>query len=136
MSELVASQKVMRNYLNALLTEEQEAEVNVVAEVKKQQLNQLLATVQPEKPVVVAPVVTPAPAKTEPVRAKVVPETIVAKPVTAAPPKALAPAVTSPQLTAPPPKVPAAAVVKEYRSGRLLFYLLKPGSVFSLLREP
>jgi purine-binding chemotaxis protein CheW len=78
MSELVASQKVMRNYLNALLTEEQEPEVSVVAEVKKQQLNQLLATVQPEKPAVVTKVAAPAPVKTEPVRAKVIPETIVA----------------------------------------------------------
>ena len=43
MSELVASQKVMRNYLNALLTEEQEPEVSVETQVKKQQLNQLLA---------------------------------------------------------------------------------------------
>ena len=36
MSELVASQKVMRHYLNALLTEEQEPEISVETQVKKQ----------------------------------------------------------------------------------------------------
>jgi len=47
MSDLVASQKVMRSYLNALLTEDVEPEVSkVVAEVQKQQLNQLLSTVK------------------------------------------------------------------------------------------
>jgi purine-binding chemotaxis protein CheW len=140
MSELVASQKVMRHYLNALLTEEQEPEVSVVAEVKKQQLNQLLSTVQPEKPAVVAPVVAPAPIKTEPVRAKVVPETIVAKPVAQVPqvaPKAVTPAVVTPQLTTPPPKVPVEAVVKEYRSGRFqaLFFSVAGLKVALPLKE-
>lgn len=47
MSDLQASQKVMRHYLNALLTEEQEVEQTIVAEVKKQQLNTLLSSVPP-----------------------------------------------------------------------------------------
>ena len=144
MSELVASQKVMRNYLNALLTEEQEPEVNVVAEVKKQQLNQLLATVQPEKTVVVTKVAAPAPVKTEPVRAKVIPETIVAKavpvvsqPVSQPVAKVAVPAQTTPVITTPPPKAPAAAVVKEYRSGRFqaLFFSVAGLKVALPLKE-
>ena len=146
MSELVASQKVMRHYLNALLTEEQEPEVSVVAEVKKQQLNQLLATVQPEKPAVVAPavakapVVASAPVKTEPTRARVIPETITAKPVAPLPPdaaKVTVPVVESPQITTPPPKVPAPAVVKEYRSGRFqaLFFSVAGLKVALPLKE-
>jgi purine-binding chemotaxis protein CheW len=140
MSELVASQKVMRNYLNALLTEEQEPEVSVVAEVKKQQLNQLLATVQPEKPAVVTKVAAPAPVKTEPVRAKVIPETIVAKPVVVVPspvPKVVAPVSTAAVITTPPPKAPAATVVKEYRSGRFqaLFFSVAGLKVALPLKE-
>lgn len=142
MSELVASQKVMRNYLNALLTEEQEPDVSVETEVKKQQLNQLLATVQPEKSAIVqrvaAPVMTkPAPA---PVRPKVIPETIVAKPVApvakVAPP-VVAPPVVSPIVTTPPPQEPSPAVVKEYRSGRFqaLFFSVAGLKVALPLKE-
>jgi len=138
MSELVASHKVMRNYLNALLTEEQEPELSVETQVKKQQLNQLLATVQPEKPAVVTRVVTPAPIKSEPVRAKVIPETIVAKPVVMAPaPKVVAPVITAPVITTPPPKAPAIAAVKEYRSGRFqaLFFSVAGLKVALPLKE-
>jgi len=140
MSELFASQKVMRHYLNALLTEEQEPEVSVVAEVKKQQLNQLLATVQPEKTAVKASAVAPVPAKTETVRAKVVPEIIVAKPVVPAPPAAAkveTPEVKPLQPATPPPKEPAAPVVKEYRSGRFqaLFFSVAGLKVALPLKE-
>ncbi len=123
MSDLVASQKVMRSYLNALLTEDVEPEVSkVVAEVQKQQLNQLLSTVKPPvaKPAVVAPTVakaapvapTPvAPVVTKPVAPPVVakpvvPEVIVAKPVV--------PVVKTPV----PPVTPPAAPVAEYRQGK------------------
>lgn len=134
MSELVASQKVMRNYLNALLTEEQEPEVSVVAEVKKQQLNQLLATVQPEKSVVVTQVKAPAPVIVAPVQAKVVPEIIVAKPIVVPSP---APKVVAPVITTPPPKVPSPAIVKEYRSGRFqaLFFSVAGLKVALPLKE-
>lgn len=135
MSELVASQKVMRNYLNALLTEEQEPEVSVETQVKKQQLTQLLATVQPEKAAVQPKVVAPAPVKVEPVRAKVIPETIVAKPVVATPPPVAK--VAAPAITTPPPKTPAPAVVKEYRSGRFqaLFFSVAGLKVALPLKE-
>ncbi|MBN8444774.1 MAG: chemotaxis protein CheW [Gammaproteobacteria bacterium] len=123
MSDLVASQKVMRSYLNALLTEDVEPEVSkVVAEVQKQQLNQLLSTVKPPfaKPAVVAPTVakaapvapTPvAPVVTKPVAPPVVakpvvPEVIVAKPVV--------PVVKTPV----PPVTPPATPVAEYRQGK------------------
>jgi purine-binding chemotaxis protein CheW len=43
MSNLIASQKVMQHYLSALLTEEEQTETVVLAEQKKQQLNELLA---------------------------------------------------------------------------------------------
>lgn len=140
MSELVASQKVMRNYLNALLTEEQEPEVSVETQVKKQQLNQLLATVQPEKPAVVTQVKAPAPIKIEPVRAKVIPETIVAKSVVVVPSPAsqvVAPVITASEISTPPPKVPAATVVKEYRSGRFqaLFFSVAGLKVALPLKE-
>lgn len=118
MSDLVASQKVMRSYLNALLTEDVEPEVSkVVAEVQKQQLNQLLSTVK--APVAAAPAVaksapvapTPAaPAIAKPITpviAKpVVPEVVAAKPV--------APVVQTPT----PPVTPPSAPVAEYRQGK------------------
>ena len=43
MSNLIASQKVMQHYLSALLTEEEPLDATLLAEQKKQQLNQLLA---------------------------------------------------------------------------------------------
>lgn len=43
MSNLIASQKVMQHYLSALLTEEEQTESTVLAEQKKQQLNEMLA---------------------------------------------------------------------------------------------
>jgi len=43
MSNLIASQKVMKHYLSALLTEDAEADAVVQEEQKKQQLNALLA---------------------------------------------------------------------------------------------
>ncbi|MFN6969932.1 MAG: chemotaxis protein CheW [Rheinheimera sp.] len=138
MSELVASHKVMRHYLNALLTEEQEPEVSIETQVKKQQLNQLLATVQPEKPVVVPQVPSPNLSKAEPVRAKVIPETIVAKPVVVPPAaKVVPPAVSAPVITTPPPKAPSPAVVKEYRSGRFqaLFFSVAGLKVALPLKE-
>lgn len=120
MSDLVASHKVMRNYLAALLTEEQEPEVQTkVAEVKKQQLNQLLATVQPDKPKAAAvtvakaaPVVATTPPKIE---AKVQPEIV--KPA----PEATANKVVQPEAVtkSAPPAAPAVPVVeKTYRQGR------------------
>ncbi|MCT6700605.1 chemotaxis protein CheW [Rheinheimera sp. 4Y26] len=113
MSDLVASHKVMRNYLAALLTEEQEPEVQTkVAEVKKQQLNQLLATVQPDKPKAAAvPAATAAPK----IEAKVQPEIV--KPA----PAATANKVVVPEVVvkAVPPAAPAMPVVeKTYRQGR------------------
>ena len=96
MSDLIASHKVMRTYLAALLTEEQEPEVKtVVADVKKQQLNQLLSTVTPvaEKTAVQAKpeVKTRVDAKVE---TKVVPEVVKPK-VVVAPVKPVAPAVAA-----------------------------------------
>lgn len=113
MSDLIASHKVMRTYLAALLTEEQEPEVKtVVADVKKQQLNQLLSTVTPvaEKTAVQAPPVVKARVET-----KVVPE-IVKAPVAAAPLKTVAPVVA--EKKAEPPAPAAAVVAKDYRRGR------------------
>jgi len=103
MSDLFASRKVMRSYLNALLTEEQEPAPVAVA-VQKQQLNKLLAEVKPQTEVVAPPVSKPAPVK----------EVVVAKassPVT--------PAIVQPerQVAVPPPAKPVAAP-KEYRSGK------------------
>ena len=119
MSDLVASQKVMRSYLNALLTEDAEPEVSkVVAEVQKQQLNQLLSTVKapavakPVAPVVANPVVTnpitnvvtPAAPKVKPaVTRAVVPEVVPATVVLATP---------------TPPVEPPARLVAEYRQGK------------------
>ncbi len=107
MSDLFASRKVMRSYLNALLTEEQEP-APVIAQ--KQQLNKLLAEVKPateiQPPKVVAkPVVAATPAQTKPVvpvEAKVVPAQhtpVVQKIVT-------------------PPQPAAPAVEKSYRQGK------------------
>jgi purine-binding chemotaxis protein CheW len=116
MSDLVASQKVMRSYLNALLTEDVEPEVSkVVAEVQKQQLNQLLSTVK--APPITAPIVAKAPAPVVPkppvprpiapvVTKPVVPEVVVAKPIAAV------------LKTPVPPVSPPPAPVAEYRQGK------------------
>ncbi|MBU2426524.1 MAG: chemotaxis protein CheW [Gammaproteobacteria bacterium] len=140
MSELVASQKVMRHYLNALLTEEQEPDISVVAQVKKQQLNQLLATVQPEKPAVVVQNVVPVVEKITPVTAKVIPETVLAKPVAAVPQttkKPDTPVISAPNITTPPPAAPVASAVKDYRSGRFqaLFFSVAGLKVALPLKE-
>ena len=69
MSDLQASQKVMKHYLSALLTDD--VVDTPIQEAKKQQLNELLAPVSAPviapvktpviaKPAVVAPVVAPA----------------------------------------------------------------------------
>lgn len=107
MSDLFASRKVMRSYLNALLTEEQEP---APVTAQKQQLNKLLADVKPttEIPaakVVVKPAAASEPVQTKPVApvaAKVAPE----QPVTAA----------QRVVTPPPPAAPL--VEKSYRQGK------------------
>ena len=108
MSDLQASQKVMKHYLSALLTDD--VVETPLQEAKKQQLNQLLAPVSaavsapvkaPEitKPAVIAPVVAP-----------------VAKAPVVAP---VAPVVEQVKVAAVAPVVKAAeAVVKDYRKGR------------------
>ncbi len=108
MSDLQASQKVMKHYLSALLTDD--VVETPLQEAKKQQLNQLLAPVSaavsapvkaPEttKPAVIAPVVAP-----------------VAKAPVVAP---AAPVVEQVKVAAVAPVVKAAeAVVKDYRKGR------------------
>jgi len=117
MSDLLASHKVMRHYLNALLTEEQEPEV-AVTEVKKQQLNQLLSTVtaEPVKAAVktVTQVVNKVAAPVQPTIAPVKPVVpAVAKPV----PVVQAPVIAAVAKT-PPPQSPAVVVEKAYRQGK------------------
>ncbi len=115
MSDLVASHKVMRKYLAALLTEEQEPEVKtVVADVKKQQLNQLLSTVTPvtEKTTVQTPPVVKAK-----VEAKVTPEIVRPAVVTPVQVKAVTPEIALKQAVPPAPP-PAQVLPKEYRQGR------------------
>ena len=104
MSDLQASQKVMKHYLNALLTDD--VVETPIQEAKKQQLNELLAPVSAPvkapviaKPAVVAPVTTPV------VKAPAV------APVT--------PVIEQVKVTAQAPAVKVAApVVKDYRKGR------------------
>lgn len=104
MSDLFASRKVMRNYLNALLTEEQEP---APVAVQKQQLNKLLADVKPQTTIpeakIVKPVISPP---AEPMKPPVVT-------VSEIMPKQ-APAV---KIAVPPPVVPV-PVQKEYRQGK------------------
>lgn len=108
MSDLQASQKVMKHYLNALLTDD--VVETPIQEAKKQQLNELLAPVS-------APVIAPVKAP------------VIAKPAVVAP--AVAPVVKAPvAVPAAPviehvkvaPVVPAVKVVapavKDYRKGR------------------
>ncbi len=137
MSDLLASQKVMRSYLNALLTEDTEPEVTkAVVDVQKQQLNQLLAKVTPT-PAVKVQSAPPQVVKTAPVapvtaQPKPQPAAPVAKPQVASP-SAVAPvkpAVAAPVPSAPtvakvavvqtpvPPVTPPTAPVAEYRQGK------------------
>ncbi|MFN6262884.1 MAG: chemotaxis protein CheW [Chromatiaceae bacterium] len=103
MSDLFASRKVMRSYLNALLTEEQEPPP-VTAAVQKQQLNKLLAEVKPQVEVVTPPISKPT----------LVKETVVAKVA-----EPVAPAIVQPvrQVAVPPPAKPV-VTPKDYRSGK------------------
>lgn len=123
MSDLFASHKVMRNYLNALLTEDVEVKHPVKpaeADVRKQQLKELLAQASPvQQPVAV-----------KPVEAK----PVAVKPVVNVPPVVVAPAAqpsapvvdgrihsdltlkAKSAVEVPPPVV--AKVDKEYRNGR------------------
>lgn len=63
MSNLIASQKVMKNYLSALLTEDEPVVVEVIPEQQKQQLNALLS--QAVVTETAAPVVSKATADTD-----------------------------------------------------------------------
>ncbi|EGM78182.1 chemotaxis signal transduction protein [Rheinheimera sp. A13L] len=95
MSDLQASQKVMKHYLNALLTDD--VVETPIQQAKKQQLNELLAPVS-------APVVAPVKAP------------VIAKPAVVAP---VAPVVEQVKVAPAVPAVKAAApVVKDYRKGR------------------
>ena len=117
MSDLIASHKVMRTYLAALLTEEQEPEVtNVVTDVKKQQLNQLLSTVTPAAEKTAVQVQPEVKVRVD-VKAetKVVPEVVKPK-VVAAPVMPVAPAVAEKKAEPPTPAVDS--VGKDYRRGR------------------
>jgi purine-binding chemotaxis protein CheW len=108
MSDLQASQKVMKHYLNALLTDD--VVETPIQEAKKQQLNELLAPVS-------APVIAPVKAP------------VIAKPAVVAP--AVAPVVKAPVVVPAAPVIEqvkvapvapvikaAAPVVKDYRKGR------------------
>ncbi len=105
MSDLFASRKVMRSYLNALLTEEQEP---APVAVQKQQLSKLLAEVKPQTETVTEEITRPASV----VRAA----PPVAQTLT---PSAVPPAVVMPakQVTVPPPAAPV-VVQKDYRKGK------------------
>lgn len=108
MSDLQASQKVMKHYLNALLTDD--VVDTPLQEAKKQQLNQLLAPVS-------APVVAPvkAPDITKPAVKAPVATPVVKTPVVAPVP----PVVEQAKVATVAPTVKAAEpVVKEYRKGR------------------
>ncbi len=113
MSDLFASKAVMRNYLNALLTEEEEPKVKavVVTTEQKKQLNELLAQASPvqAKPVEIVKPVVPPVAKPAVQAPKVVEKPLVAVP---------APAVVTTQKPTPPVVPPAPPVVKDYRQGR------------------
>lgn len=102
MSDLQASQKVMKHYLSALLTDD--VVETPIQEAKKQQLNELLAPVS-------APVVAPVIAKPAVVAPTVAP--VVKAPVLVPPP-----AVAEQVKAAVPATKVAAPVVKDYRKGR------------------
>lgn len=112
MSDLFASKTVMRNYLNALLTEDEEptpkAAPTVTSEQKKQ-LTDLLAQASPVQAKATAPshVATPPRANVRAPTGVVVPTT----------PKVETQVASKVQLT-PPTVPPVAAVQKDYRNGR------------------
>lgn len=105
MSNLIASQKVIRHYLAALLTEDEPAQELAEADNKKQELNRLLSQVSTAKPTAEI-TKTPEPAITvvKPVVAPEVKPVINAEPVAA--------------VAVKPPQVKAAVVEKDYRKGR------------------
>lgn len=104
MSNLLASQKVMRNYLAALLTEEESASLNTLADdSKKRELNRLLSQAAVSvKTEVIAPVVE---AKKEILPQPKPPEIVIEIPK----PEAVA-------VVTPPVKVEP--ILKDYRKGR------------------
>ncbi len=105
MSDLFASRKVMRSYLNALLTEEQEP---APVAVQKQQLSKLLAEVKPQTETVTAEITRPAPVVAAP------PPVAQTRTPSAVPPAVVMPAK---QVTVPPPTAPV-VVQKDYRKGK------------------
>ncbi len=111
MSDLFASQKVMRSYLSALLTEEQDLEPQAVV-AQKQQLNKLLAEVKPAQETVVK-----APAA--PVKPVLKPATVAVQPPVQQPTVAPTAQQNAPERSRVPvpPKV-APVVQKDYRKGR------------------
>ncbi len=117
MSDLLASHKVMRHYLNALLTEEQEPEV-AVTEVKKQQLNQLLSSVSAEPVKAAVKTVTQVVNKvTAPVQPTVAPAKPVV-PAVAKPAAVVKAPVVAETAKTPPPQPPVVVVEKAYRQGK------------------
>jgi purine-binding chemotaxis protein CheW len=127
MSDLQASQKVMKHYLSALLTDDVVETKSPLLEAKKQQLNELLAPVSAP---VIAPVIT-KPAVVVPVAAPVVKAPVVTPTPVVKTLEALKAAVA-----APVAKV-AAPVVKEYRKGRFqaLFFSVAGLKVALPLKE-
>jgi purine-binding chemotaxis protein CheW len=105
MSDLFASRKVMRSYLNALLTEEQEP---APVAVQKQQLSKLLAEVKPQTETVTQEITRPAPVVAAP------PPVVQTSIPSAVPPAVLMPAK---QVTVAPPAAPV-VVQKDYRKGK------------------
>lgn len=106
MSDLQASQKVMKHYLSALLTDD--VVETPIQQAKKQQLNELLAPVSAP---VIAPVKSPVITKPAVVAPAVAP--VVKAPVVAP----TAPVVEQVKVAAPVIKA-AAPLVKDYRKGR------------------
>lgn len=105
MSDLFASRKVMRSYLNALLTEEQEP---APVAVQKQQLSKLLAEVKPQTETVTQEITRPAPVVAAP------PPVAQTRTPSAVPPAVVMPAK---QVAVPPPTAPV-VVQKDYRKGK------------------
>jgi len=130
MSDLQASQKVMKHYLKALLTEEQLP----LQESKRQQLNELLAPVS--APVLAAP--AKAPVQQSPASTKAVVAPVIAKPVTVTEPvvaaKPLIQPAVAPQVAKPEP---VKVVEKSYRKGRFqaLFFSVAGLKVALPLKE-
>ena len=105
MSDLFASRKVMRSYLNALLTEEQEP---APVAAQKQQLSKLLAEVKPQTETVTQEIIRPAPVVAAP------PPMAQTRTPSAVPPAVVMPAK---QVAVPPPTAPV-VVQKDYRKGK------------------